>query len=116
MYALQPNMICLAPCNTFFTGLSTRGAWYKNIISGETWDWLQTWTCDRYQPIERMEDNEDWVTCIFCRSVRAVCGIDISSESVCNKVRTLGKHLRLQDQSCMGANQRTVKVQIPHLN
>lgn len=43
----------------------------------------------------------------LCRFVGAACGIDISSESVCNKVRTLGKHLCLQDQLCMVVNQCT---------
>ena len=94
----------------FFTGgLSTTSAWCKNILSvikdvGS--DWLGERTCGRWQPMERMEDNKDWVTCtvadacVCARVCVCVCVWYLYQQwkCRCKEVRTLGKHLCLQDR------------------
>lgn len=102
--------------NAIFTeGLSTTSTWCKNIrciIKETESDWLRARTCDKCQPIDRMEDNEDWVTCITATAVWAayVCMWYLYQQRKCQckKVRTLGKHLSLQDQGNVLLNVRSV--------
>lgn len=90
----HPKTICT-------DGLSTRGAGLKisrGALRMGGRDWWKTGTCDACPPMDRIEDDEIELLSSLLQCESCVLYLYQQWKCQCKKVRTLCKHLRLQDQ------------------